>query len=127
MQSSIEAKDWFLNERDDVRSSFFLEDTATEFDIQGLEIDWTVVAWDADFRIVDLEFTSYSFTGTSWKNINSDDKKLYLKNAYRVLLTRARQGLIIFIPDGNDEDITRQKSFYNGTYEYFRSIGIIEI
>ena len=127
VQSSIEAKDWFLNEKDDVRSSFFLEDTATEFDIQGLEIDWTVVAWDADFRMVDPEFVPYAFTGTSWKKVQSDDKKLYVKNAYRVLLTRARQGMIIFIPEGDNEDVTRQKSFYDGTYDYFRSIGITEI
>lgn len=127
VQSNVEAKNWFLNDRDDVRSSFFLEETATEFDIQGLEIDWAIVAWDADFRIIDNEFIPYNFTGTTWKNVNDDEKKLYIKNAYRVLLTRARQGFIIFIPEGNDQDVTTQKIFYDTTCDYFREIGIEEI
>jgi len=127
VQSSIKAEDWFLNEKDDIRSSFFLEDTATEFDIQGLEIDWTIVAWDANFRIKGNEFVPYNFTGTKWCNIKKEGDRLYLKNAYRVLLTRARQGMIIFIPEGNDEDATRKKIFYDSTYEYFQKIGIEEI
>jgi hypothetical protein len=127
VQNNIEAKNWFLNDRNDVRSSFFLEETATEFDIQGLEIDWAVVAWDADFRIVNKKFVPYNFTGTSWKNVNDDEKKLHIKNAYRVLLTRSRQGFIIFIPEGNNQDITTQKAFYDTTYKYFRDIGIEEI
>jgi len=127
VQSSIKAEDWFLNGKNDVRSSYFLEDTATEFDIQGLEIDWTIVAWDADFRIEGNSFVPYNFSGTSWRNINKEEDRLYLKNAYRVLLTRARQGMVIFLPEGNDEDITRKKSFYDSTYKYFQEIGIIEI
>ena len=127
VQSSIKAEDWFLNGKEDVRSSYFLEDTATEFDIQGLEIDWTIVAWDADFRIENSSFAPYNFAGTTWRNVNNEDSRLYLKNAYRVLLTRARQGMVIFIPEGNDEDITRKKVFYDSTYDYLRSIGIIEI
>ena len=127
VQSSIKAEDWFLNRKDDVRSSYFLEDTATEFDIQGLEIDWTIIAWDADFRIEDISFVPYNFTGTKWHNVNKEDDRLYLKNAYRVLLTRARQGMIIFIPEGNDEDLTRKNEFYDSTYKYFQRIGIDEI
>jgi len=127
VQSSIKAENWFLNGKDDVRSSYFLEDTATEFDIQGLEIDWTIVAWDADYRIEGDSFVSYSFSGTSWHNVNKEDDRLYLKNAYRVLLTRARQGMVIFIPEGNDEDVTRKTIFYESTYNYLQKLGISEI
>jgi len=127
VQCKIKTEDWFLNGKNDVRSSFFLEDTATEFDIQGLEIDWTIVAWDADYRIENDTFAPYSFLGTSWRKINKADNRLYLKNAYRVLLTRARQGMVIFIPQGNGDDITRKPIFYDSTYEYLRNLGITEI
>ncbi|MEN6594971.1 MAG: DUF2075 domain-containing protein [Clostridiaceae bacterium] len=127
VQSEIGAENWFLNDKDDVRSSYFLEETATEFDIQGLEVDWTIVAWDADYRFVDNHFEFYRFTGSHWNNISKEEDRLYLKNAYRVLLTRARQGLIIFIPNGDDEDLTRKKAYYDETYRYFISLGIPEI
>lgn len=126
-QNKIDAKNWLLNDKEDVRSSFFLEDTATEFDIQGLELDWAIVAWDANFRFVNGQFAYLKFRGTKWQNINKADDILYLKNAYRVLLTRARQGMIIFLPEGNDNDLTRQKRFYNNTYNYLKSIGIKEL
>ena len=126
-QSEISPENWFLNDVNDVRSSYFLEDTATEFDIQGLEIDWTILAWDADLRIENGKFIPYKFTGTRWNSINNEDNRLYLKNAYRVLLTRARQGIIIFIPHGNPNDVTRQDEYYDGTYNYLKQIGIDEI
>lgn len=127
VQSNIQAENWFLNDKEDVRSSYFLEDTATEFDIQGLEIDWAIVAWDADYRIEDGHFKSYNFTGSSWKTVGKRDAQLYLKNTYRVLLTRARQGFVIFIPEGCDADLTRQCSFYDGIYSYLKEIGIKEL
>jgi hypothetical protein len=127
VKSDIEPEEWFLNPKEDIRSSYFLEETATEFDIQGLEIDWSIVAWDADYRIENDKFCAYSFKGTRWNVLRSSDSQLYLKNAYRVLLTRARQGFIIFIPEGDNEDITRQRKFYDNTYEYLKKIGIIEI
>ncbi|MBT3318401.1 MAG: DUF2075 domain-containing protein [Clostridia bacterium] len=127
VQSKAEAKNWFLNKDDDVRSSFYLEDTATEFDIQGLELDWTIVCWDANFRFVDGQFKYFNFKGTKWQNINNDIDKSYLKNAHRVLLTRARQGFVIFVPFGDDRDKTREPAFYEGTYKYLKSIGIKEI
>lgn len=127
VQSNIQAENWFLNNKEDVRSSYFLEDTATEFDIQGLEIDWAIVAWDADYRIENGHFKSYNFTGSSWKTVSKKDTQLYLKNTYRVLLTRARQGFVIFIPEGCDADLTRQSSFYDGIYHYLKEIGIKEL
>lgn len=126
-QSEITPENWFLNGMDDVRSSYFLEDTATEFDIQGLEIDWTILAWDADLRVENGKFIPYKFTGTRWNSVINEDNRLYLKNAYRVLLTRARQGIIIFIPHGNPDDITRQDEYYDGTYKYLKQIGIDEL
>jgi len=118
---------WFLGEKDDVRSSFFLEDVATEFQVQGLELDWACVTWDGDFRYSENEWKTYSFVGSKWQNIKKEERKLYLKNAYRVLLTRARQGMVIVVPEGNDEDHTRQPEFYNSTFKYLKKIGLKEI
>ena len=118
---------WFLGEKDDVRSSYFLEDVATEFQVQGLELDWACETWDGDFRYSEDEWKTFSFVGNKWQNIKKAERKLYLKNAYRVLLTRARQGMVIVVPEGNIEDHTRQPEFYNSTYEYFKRIGLKEI
>ena len=126
-KNEIDVANWFLNGKDDVRSSYALEDVVTEFDIQGLELDYTVVAWDADFRMVNGEWTYNRFVGNRWTNVSSDERRLYLKNAYRVLLTRARQGMAIFVPAGSDIDVTRKKEYYNGIYYYLRDIGIKEI
>lgn len=127
VQSKVDATTWFLNTSDDVRSSYFFEDTATEFDIQGLELDWTIVCWDANLRFVEDHFEHYSFKGSKWISINKPENVLYLKNAYRVLLTRARQGMIIFIPYGSDTDPTRPHCYYDGTYRFLKDIGIQEI
>lgn len=127
VQSEVDAATWFLNDSDDVRSSYFLEETATEFDIQGLELDWTIVCWDANLRFNGECFEHYSFTGSKWMNIKKTENKLYLKNAYRVLLTRARQGMVIFIPQGSESDPTRPHVYYDETYRYLKEIGIQEI
>lgn len=119
---------WFLNDKDDIRSSLFLEDIATEFDIQGLELDWSCVVWDGDFRYDPLlGWIQKDFTGGNWKNINAAERRAFQINAYRVLLTRARQGMVICVPEGNAEDPTRLPAFYNGTYEYLKKIGIEEL
>jgi DUF2075 family protein len=123
VKNSIDPKNWFLNDKDDIRSSYFLEEVATEFDIQGLELDWTCVAWDADFRIKEGHWEYKNFRGTAWQNVNDGTRRQYLKNAYRVLLTRARQGMILFIPEGDDGDATRLCEFYDPTFNYFIEIG----
>lgn len=124
VQSKIDAPKWFLNGREDVRSSYFLEETATEFDIQGLELDWSIVCWDANMRFNGQSFEYFNFRGSRWEHVNHPMKVLYLKNAYRVLLTRARQGFVIFIPNGDKADPTRDPAFYDGVYEYLKAIGI---
>ena len=118
---------WFLNKPTDVRSSNYLELPATEFDIQGLEIDYSIVCWDANLRYINGKFEFYEFKGTEWTNVRQQIRKDYLLNSYRVLLTRARRGMVIFVPKGNDEDETRKTEFYDGTYEYLKSIGIEEL
>lgn len=118
---------WFLNDRDDVRSSYYLEHVATEFAIQGLELDWVCVTWDADFRYSKEGWGYRSFRGNRWTYIRKEERKRYLKNAYRVLLTRARQGMIIVVPLGDSKDHTRSPQFYDGTYKYLQSIGFGEI
>jgi len=118
---------WFLDDITDIRSSLFLEDAASEFDVQGLELDWTCLVWDGDLRWKNNAWQNFSFTGNKWLNIRSEERKAYQINAYRVLLTRARQGMVICVPEGNLDDATRQPEFYDGTYEYFKQIGLDEI
>lgn len=127
VKNKIDVCNWFLNNKEDVRSCYALEDVVTEFDVQGLEVDYSIVCWDADFRIIDGKWSYKRFHGSNWINILKNEDKLYLKNTYRVLLTRARQGMIIFIPKGCCEDITRQPKFYDGTYNYFKQMGLEEI
>lgn len=118
---------WFLDGKEDVRSSYYLEDVATEFDVQGLELDWACITWDGDFRYSADGWKCFSFVGTKWQNIHKEERKLYLKNAYRVLLTRARQGMVIVVPNGDEEDSTRKPEYYDSTWEYLKSCGIKEI
>jgi hypothetical protein len=118
---------WFLDGKDDVRSSYYLEDVATEFDVQGLELDWVCMAWDADFRYSKKGWENWSFRGNKWQRINKPERQVYQKNAYRVLLTRARQGMVLFVPHGDDSDHTRPENYYDHTYRYLKELGIREI
>ena len=132
---------WFLEDKVDTRSSNYLEDAATEIQVQGLELDYTCLLWDADMRYKDGKWCFYTFNGnTKWieQKGNSEgkqDKLKYMLNAYRVLLTRARAGMVICVPEGNPnktqsgfwEDSTRLPEYYDGTYQYLKSIGIDEI
>ena len=120
---------WFLNEKDNVDSSYFLEVAASEFKVQGLEIDYSILAWDADLRRSGKGFDYFKFRGTRWNHVNNMQQQKYLKNAYRVLMTRARQGMIIFVPSGTDpeDDPTRDSAFYDDIYKYLRSCGIKEL
>jgi hypothetical protein len=115
---------WFLNDREDTRSSFYLEDAATEFQVQGLELDWVCVTWDGDLRFNGADWNFHDFRGSRWCNINNMENQRYLRNAYRVLLTRARQGMIIFIPEGDPSDPTRLPGFYEPTFQYLIELGI---
>ena len=124
VKNEIHVANWFLNGKDDVRSSYMLEDVVSEFDIQGLELDYSIVAWDADYRYINGEWTYNNFVGNRWTNISSDERRLYLKNAYRVLLTRARQGMAIFVPSGSNEDPTRKHEWYDGIFEYLKLLGV---
>ena len=135
-QDEENAVHWFLEDKTDIRSSNYLEDAATEIQVQGLELDYACVLWDADMRYEAGAWTFYKFNGKNkWNPENNKENQKYMLNAYRVLLTRARQGIIICIPKGNShftnegfpEDPTRLPEFYDGTYEYLKSLGIEEI
>ena len=125
--SEINHVGWFLNEKDNVDSSYYLEVAASEFKVQGLEIDYAVLAWDADLRYTSNGFDYFKFRGTKWNHVNQEQRQHYLKNAYRVLMARARQGLIIYIPEGDEEDPSRLTEYYEGTYQYLKHVGIKEI
>lgn len=143
---------WFLDDITDIRSSLFLEDAATEFDVQGLELDYAAIVWDGDMiydpdhivlskkdrkkaELTQGPWTQRSFNGGVWQNVASDMRRMYQLNAYRVLLTRARQGMVICVPAGNPAkniddsylDPTRIPLFYDSTYEYLKSLGIKEL
>ena len=139
-QGDDNAVHWFLEDKTDIRSSNYLEDAATEIQVQGLELDFACVLWDADMRYVDGHWEYFKFNGRNkWNPVantsNGQEERKYMLNAYRVLLTRARQGIIICVPSGNSqltpegfpEDPTRLPEFYDGTYEYLKSIGLKEI
>lgn len=123
VKSPIDPIHWFLDSKEDVRSSYYLEDVVTEFHIQGLELDWICVTWDADFRYSDIGWEYRSFVGEKWNHIRKEERQVFLKNAYRVLLTRARQGMIIVIPEGDNNDPTRKSEFYDPTFFYLKEIG----
>ena len=135
-QSEDNAVHWFLEDKTDVRSSNYLEEAATEIQVQGLEVDYACILWDADMRYDDGKWSFWKFNGkTQWIPEKNIETQKYMLNAYRVLLTRARQGLVICVPEGNSnkthegfpEDSTRLPIYYNSTYEYFKRIGLTEI
>lgn len=135
-QGDENAVHWFLEDKTDIRSSNYLEDAATEIQVQGLELDFACVLWDADMRCENGQWTYYKFNGKNkWIPERNVESQKYMLNAYRVLLTRARQGIIICVPFGNsnktpegfNEDPTRLPAFYDGTYNYLKSLGIEEI
>ena len=127
VKSPVDPIHWFLDGKEDVRSSYYLEDVVTEFQVQGLELDWACVTWDADFRYSEHGWKHFSFVGDKWNNIKKLERQNYLKNAYRVLLTRARQGMVIVVPSGDKEDHTRKKEFYDPIFEYLQTVGFDEI
>ena len=127
VKNEVSIADWFLNNKEDVRSSYALEDVVTEFDVQGLELDYTIVAWDGDFYFDNNSWVYKKFSGSHWQDVKKNENRMYIKNAYRVLLTRARQGMVIFVPYGNDTDKTRLNKFYDETFNYLRQIGIKEL
>lgn len=135
-QDEENAVHWFLEDKTDIRSSNYLEDAATEIQVQGLELDYACVLWDADMRYENGKWSYYKFNGKNkWNAENNPETRKYMLNAYRVLLTRARQGIVICVPSGNNrltpegfpEDPTRLPEFYDGTYRYLSSLGIKSI
>ncbi|HXU21120.1 MAG TPA: DUF2075 domain-containing protein [Verrucomicrobiae bacterium] len=124
IKAELEPANWFLNDSSDVRSSNYLEDVASEFAVQGLELDWVGVCWDGDFQHKDDGWIYKAFKGTKWQSISDESRRKYLKNAYRVILTRARQGMVLFVPLGEPSDHTRLPSFYDETFAFLHSCGI---
>ena len=131
VSTNIDVKNWFLAPSDDLRSSNMLEIVASEFKVQGLEIDWGIVCWDADLRRTAKgdDWDHYTFRGTRWNKRTKPEQKRYLLNSYRVLLTRSRQGMIIFVPKGVDPEIdpSRNSDYYDDIYRYLISCGIKEL
>jgi hypothetical protein len=127
VRSELDVENWFLNPADDVRSSYYLETAATEFGIQGLELDWTALCWDIDLVPNSVDWDIRTFKGTDWQKVRDETRRRYVLNKYRVLLTRARQGTIIWVPRGDSADRTRPVSQYDAVARYLTLCGISEL
>lgn len=127
VRAKTDPVNWFLAGKQDTRSSYYLEDVATEFQVQGLELDWACVVWDGDLRFNGDGWSHHEFKGTRWNRIKKTERQIFLKNAYRVLLTRARQGMVLVVPEGSDSDSTRSPQFYDPTYQYLKSLGLSDL
>jgi len=123
----LDVENWFLNDSSDVRSSYYLEVPATEFGIQGLELDWTGLCWDIDLVPHSADWQMRAFKGTHWQTVRDETRRRYILNKYRVLLTRSREGMVIWVPCGDHKDPTRPISAYDTIAEYLKSCGIAEL
>ncbi len=123
VKAKIEPARWFLTLGTDVRSSNALEDAGTEFDVQGLELDWSCVCWDLNFRREADAWNVMQFKGTKWPSVSDSDRQQYVANSYRVLLTRGQQGMIILVPEGSDQDVTRSPQASDDIYEFLLRCG----
>jgi hypothetical protein len=127
VKAAIEPTKWLLSPAENIRSSNALEGAATEFDVQGLEIDWACVCWDANLRLESAGWKPYRFKGSEWQSVNDASRVQFVLDSYRVLLTRARQGLVVFVPPGDSQDKTRAPNYYDGVYHFFLRCGFVEI
>jgi hypothetical protein len=116
-------EEWFLAEPDDVRSSNRLEVALTEFECQGLELDWTGVCWGGDFVWASNGWEFRQFKGSAWQGVQKAGTREFIRNKYRVLLTRAREGIVIWIPEGSLEDETRPPQWFDSTAGYLSRCG----
>lgn len=127
MPGQMKLVHWFPSDSEDTRSSYYLKAAATEFLMQGLELDWMCVTWDGDLRFNGNGWGYYDFRGDRWTNVHNTENRRYLRNAYRVLLTRARQGMVIFVPPGDLNDPTRAPEYYDSTFRYLVGLGLPEV
>ena len=127
--TKIDVTNWFLADPEDLRSSNKMEIVASEFKVQGLELDWSIVCWDADLRRSGKSWDYYRFRGANWQKRKQENDQRYLVNSYRVLLTRARQGMVIFVPHGvsEEEDNTRNSKYYDSIFNYLKLCGIEDL
>jgi hypothetical protein len=127
VRTELDVENWFLNSKFDVRSSYYLETPATEFGIQGLELDWTGVCWDLDLVPIPEGWHVRAFKGTKWQTVQDETRRRYALNKYRVLLTRAREGMVVWVPRGDDLDSTRPIALYDEIAEYLKSCGLAQL
>jgi hypothetical protein len=95
--------DWFLRRWPDIRGSEALETFATEYDCQGLELDVVGLAWGGDFIRADSGWQARRFAGKAWQVVRNAEEHRFIRNTYRVLLTRARYETVIWVPRGSPD------------------------
>jgi hypothetical protein len=127
VREPVDAAKWFLQPPDDVRSSNFLELAITEFGVQGLEVDWACIAWGGDLTRQADTWRTRSFRGSRWATVSDSEEREFVLNRYRVLLTRAREGIVIWIPPGDAEDQSRDPRLYQGVFDYLSGCGVRSI
>jgi len=127
VKADLGVEHWFLNPPSDVRSSSFLELAVTEFHIQGLEVDYAGLCWGGDLRRKGDQWTFHQFRGTKWQSVNNPERQQYLINKYRVLMTRAREGLVVWVPKGDPNDVSRSDEVYDGAFQYLIECGMCRI
>jgi len=128
-RTSYPYEKWFLAPPSDVRSSYFLEVAATEFECQGLELDWVGVCWGSDLT-PDNQLANWiyrKFRGSRWLHVRSEIERAYITNRYRVLLTRARKGMVIWVPPGSKDDPTRDPKQLDHVYKALKAAGLSEL
>ncbi len=124
--ADLAVEKWLLKPPGDVRSSYYLETPATEFAIQGLELDWTGVCWGGDLYPDHGQWIPRRFLGNRWVTVRNERTQDFIVNKYRVLLTRAREGMIIWVPEGDRQDHSRPPKIYDAIYNYLQTCGIPE-
>ena len=124
VSGSLNMLDWLLRMEHDVRSASYLERAANERKIQGMELDWSCVCWGADLRHDATGWHYLKFAGNAWENIEDDQEKTFLLNRYRILLSRAKNGMVIWVPPGDEFDKSTLPRFYNGVAEFMQNCGI---
>ena len=128
-RSNFPYEKWFLEPCLDVRSSYSLEVAASEFECQGLELDWVGLCWGLDLTPSENgdAWDYRKFRGTRWQNVQQEAERAFTLNRYRVLLTRARRGLVIWVPNGDHNDLTRDPARFDRVYDALRRTGVPEL
>lgn len=123
--AGAEIAHWYLNEPGDIRSSFALEVPANEYTCQGLELDFTCLCWGGDLLWDEsqMAWQHSRLSGNRWQKQRTSVAQQFSENSYRVLLTRGREGMVLWIPNGDATDHTRAPGPLDATAHFLLQCG----